>query len=437
MPKQVLVQRVANDPESYYWGIVDDKGQWQDSPSTGDKAALLSSLERIQLPIILVIPGEKVVVTRVNCRAAEKRHFLQLLPYQLEEHIVSDVENLHFATAPLTVGAIVVAYIDDLWFAEMLAEYRDRGFSVGRCVADFQLIAPAADQWIIWSAGSRILCAHSSGLGFAAHRRLLQPLLAHLFNEAHAPQAHSQTAAANNAAAADDQPQASAQNNAADEIQLYSDSKESLDHLIQCLPDNVRAQAVECPGEPPLDRLGRRGIDFCQGPYEHRLPLGHWWRSSRTGVFLAIAALAAFIAVNLLEVFQLTNQQQQIKQRIEQQYRRVVPQGAMADPVKQLQRRLGATDTTASNNSQVMYLLSVTAPAIKAQAITITTLAYHDKNKELRLNIEAKAFSAIESLRKQLQTDGLQAQLKRSHSADNSVRARLHISLDNISSDKS
>ena len=398
MLKQALVQLLPDTPDHYRWGIVNDKGQWENPPNTGDKAALLPSLQTVQLPIVLVIPGEKVVTTRVAYHAAEKRHFRQLLPYQLEEQIIGDVEDFHFAIGPLQTDSAIVTYVDDSWFAETIAWYEDHGFTISRCVADFQLLKPRANQWIIWSKGPRILCRHGSGLGFAINRHALQPVLDDLLND-------------------DDQ-----------DIQLYGDSEQALDDLTNCLPESVRPQASRYTGEPVLNLLANDGVNFCQGSYAPKLPLNQWWRASRTSAILAVAALVAFIGVNLLEVFQLKDRQQLVKQQIEESYRTVAPQGAMVDPVKQLQRTLGATDI-AVNSSQAVYLIALAAPAIKAQDIDIRTLAYNNNDQSLQLTIEAKTFSDIETLRKQLQNNGLQAQLKRSDSSDNTVQARLYISV--------
>ena len=117
MVKQVLVQLLANTHNDYCWGIVNDKGQWGEQPHKGDKAELLSSLQATQLPIVLVIPGEKVVTTRAAYNAAEKRHFRQLLPYQLEEQIIGDVEDLHFVIQ--TLDALIVHLTQ--WIHTLLA----------------------------------------------------------------------------------------------------------------------------------------------------------------------------------------------------------------------------------------------------------------------------------------------------------------------------
>ena len=396
MLQQVLVQHLVDTPDDYRWGVVNDKGQWEDQPQQGDKAALLSSLQSLQLSIVLVIPGEKVVTTSVVYNAAEKRHFRQLLPYQLEEQIIGNVEDLHFVTGPMTTDSSVVAYVDDAWFAETVAWYQEQGLIISRCVADFQLLTPGFNQWVIWSMESRALCFHSSGLGFSTGHKALQPLLDDVLDDTHA------------------------------DIQLYGNSEQLLDNLVKCLPDSLRPQATRCTGKPVLDLLGNSGINFCQGPYAEKLPLKQWWQASRIYITLSVATLLVFVAVNLLEIFQLKNRQQAIEQQIEQRYRQVAPEGVMVDPVKQLQRRLGTTDNGASK-SQATYLISAAAPAIKAENINITALTYDNDSQELRLTIEAKAFSAIEKLRKQLQTADLQAELKRSDNSDDSVRARLHI----------
>ena len=393
----MLVQTLANIPNNYRWGIVNERGQWEEPPVTGDQATLLASLQAAQLPIILIIPGEKVVTIRVPYNAAEKRHFRQLLPYQLEEQIIGDVEDLHFAIGPLATDSAVIAYVEDNWFAETIAWYEEHGFTINRCVADFHLLKPVANQWIIWSTGSCFLCCHRSGLGFAVHHQVLQPVLDDRLND-------------------DEQ-----------DIHLYGDSEQAQDAVIQCLPDSVRSQVVRCQGEPVFDLLSHNGIDFCQGAYAAKLPFNQWWQASRTSAIMAVAALLAFIAVNLLEVFQLKDRQQVVKQQIEQRYRQAVPQGVIVDPVKQLQRKLGATGTDVGT-SQAMYLISKVAPAIEEQDIGIGTLTYNNNDKELRLTIEAKTFGVIETLRKTLQNSGLDAQLKRSDSSEDTVRARLHIS---------
>jgi len=427
--EQMLVQLLANSKgeNQYRWGVINSQGQWNERPHSGDEAALLADLTKQSLPVALVIPGDKVVLQRVGYSEKEKRHLRQLLPYQLEESVIGDVENLHFAVGDMSGGQATVAYIDDEWFGDLINRLRESNVSVQRCVTDFQLLAVEAGQWLLWLVGDRILANHASGIGFSIYRHLAEPLMKELFSA----QSREEQKEPVDDDAEEDTTHAVVGFEGIDakNIYLYADNEESLNYLQQQLPEEAQDYIVErTESKPPLTFFADVGVNLCQGPYAKRLPLDQWWQAWRSVAVLSLVAVSAFFAVTLFDVYQLKNQQTKNQQAIEASFRTAIPQGRMTgDPVRQLRNKLGKSDKSAAKSSQAVYLLSLVAPVLKERTIDLTTLAYNNGDNELRINIEADSFGAIEQLRKQLSDQGLQAELQNSSRNGAKHKARLRI----------
>jgi general secretion pathway protein L len=54
-----------------------------------------------EVDVIVLTPSQKVVLTKTTLTARNRAQLLQALPYALEEELASDVEELHFAIAPV------------------------------------------------------------------------------------------------------------------------------------------------------------------------------------------------------------------------------------------------------------------------------------------------------------------------------------------------
>ncbi len=113
---------------------------------------------------------------------------------------------------------------------------------------------------------------------------------------------------------------------------------------------------------------------------------------------------------------------------------RVNPRGAVVDPERQLQRQVAALRGGGGGGS-FTALLAPLAEGIGAKAgLQLASLTYSQSRGELRINLLAPDFSAVERLQAALSAQGVQASLENSSRSGDQVRARLRIGGDSCRS---
>lgn len=388
----------------YQWGMADHElaaGRAQQ----GNEEQLLSWLEKQSQDITLILPGEDIVVRRVDYQESEKRHFAKMLPYELEDDIVDDVEQCHFATGIKDAGKATVAYINETVFESARQVIVDAGNHINRCFADFQLIATQPQALSIWFVDERVLVHSVSGEGFSCDTAMAPVLLSSFLQEIDegiSLAIYAQAAAGSEQA-----------NSIANMMNTIAPDREH----------NFHYQS------PELSCSHKQAINFCIGPYAKSISQSQWIKEFKGVAILGLVAFVAFVGVNSFDIYRLQEKNQQLRQQIEQSYRTVIPRGVVNDPVRQLRRKLSKASNTVNEPSQAVYLLSIVAPLINQLDIDLSAVNYSNKDRQMGLNIQADSFNAVEKLRTEINNKGLNAELLSSNAIDNKYQARLRVSL--------
>ena len=77
----------------------------------------------------LIVGGPQVVVRRLQYAEAEKRHLRRLMPFQLEEEVIGDISQFHFALGAASDGEVSLAYTEK-------ARLNDKPVCAGSFVAE-------------------------------------------------------------------------------------------------------------------------------------------------------------------------------------------------------------------------------------------------------------------------------------------------------------
>ncbi len=395
----------------YRWGSVESLSDWQDAQRGGEEE-LMAWLQRSQQAVVLIIPSEKVVCHHVPFDEKNNRHFLKALPYEIEDHVMGDVEELHFAVGVKQAPQATIAYVNQQWFTEFLQKFIDQDVDIIRCIADFQLLTTAADEKVFWFKRDRLLAHTPDGLGFSTSQDLAPIVLQNIL----ANNEHKLTVYMT-----DDvyQPNTTISSRTAED---YDDVK----LLFHTLATDAECEFHTTP--PSLSINNSQNINFCSGLYRKKLPVAQWFKEFRGVAMLAVATIATFFVVNIVDATSLSSANKKKRQEIEQAYRTVIPRGVVNDPVRQLTRKLGRSSSN-EKPSQAVYLLSIVAPAVQGLGVDMSTINYNNKNRQMSINVQANSFNDVEKLRSEIASKGLNAQLLSSNAVDDKYQARLRIEL--------
>lgn len=397
--------RATGDGQYQWWRTA---GELQE----GDLADLTQQLGPTPERLCLLVSGAAVVSHAVTVPAKARRHLARLVPYQLEEQLLDDVADCHFAwAAPVEVGEylhIPVAVCRRDWLAAQLAPLSAAGLEPDAVYHAPRCLPPVPATWVA-RLEHRGREDQELWLRLPDGRALsLRPALAPLVLE-----------------------QLLAEDAAPEGVLALAASADELLTLRSLLPEALRAQ-VQTRIETTAQSVGASPdpadpVNLRRGAFAKPLPLRRWWREWRSVAALLLVAVLAYIAVQALEYRQLSERRQALAAQVEAQYRAVVPEGPMVEPVRQLRRQLAQLQGVDSGRGAVA-LLNAALPAVaKSAGVELRTLSFHRDRGELRLQCWAPSFAAVDTLRRDLQSAGLAVELINTSADGEGQQARLRL----------
>lgn len=358
----------------------------------------------------VILPGSRVNTRQLEYSDKEKKHLRNLLPFQLEDSVVGDVEDLHFALGTPADGKVVVAFADKTWLQAAFAELAALGIEVTRCWTaslTLPLAAEAAtDSNNHWSLGlyqNQVYLRYASTMGFSVaqqHARMaLQMLLRDQGRVDSLPSLH-----------------------------LRAVSEADLATLGELIPAELQGAIASqtLADEWALD-YSNSSIDLCQGDFSQRLPIERWWKLWQSVATFAGVCVAVYLGTLMFEIHKLGGENLKIRQQIETTARGVITQGRIVDAEKQLNALLKQSQP-AGQSASVMELLTLVLPQIAQEPnVAIKGIAYSAEAGELNINIQADSFSAFESLSEKIRNQGLNAETSSFNAQGNVQTARLKV----------
>lgn len=359
----------------------------------------------------LILPGSRVNTRQLEYSDKEKKHLRNLLPFQLEDSVVGDVDDLHFALGTPAEGKVVVAYADKAWLQAVFAELASLGIEVTRCWSA-PLTQPLAvdaltEPGLHWTLGLfegqlqlRYLPTMGFSVAYAQGRLALQMLLADQVRNEQLPTLH-----------------------------LRAASEQDLIALVEMIPVALHEQIVSqsLADSWALD-FGNSSIDLCQGDFSQRLPIERWWTLWRSVAIFAGVCAVIYLGTLLFEIHKLGRENLTIRQQIEATARSVIPQGRVVDAEKQLATLLRQSQPVSQSGS-VMELLAVALPQIdEVASVSIKGIAYSGDTGELNINLQADSFAVFEALSQKIRDQGVNAEVLSASAQGNVQSARLKVS---------
>ncbi len=401
---QLLEESVDDNGDTlreFRWVDLAHAQHWPSGAQQGDGDALLEAVNTGQ-SVLLLIPGFKLVSFSVPYNKKEARHFLNLLPYQIEDDVLGDVEDLHFAvSANKESENVSAAYAEVAWLESVVTWFSNNGLVVESCIPDFQCMDVAPNELMLWFSEGKVLGHRGNGLGFSIAHSLAKPFLKDLLQN---------------------------QQDLEDPwlITVYVDDAAAQEYVQANVLPVVEYDCVV--GRPSINFNQSNQLNFINGKLGKKLPVSKWWNESKSIAGLAAAAMVVFFVASFTDIYFLQKEQARIQNEIVTSFREVVPSGSVSVPVRRLKAMLGSGGQD-KQSSQSIYLLSKIAPELTKLKIELSTLNYSNREQILRINVRADSFNGVEQLRQALDKKDVTAELQSSNATDNGFQARLKISM--------
>jgi type II secretion system protein L len=349
----------------------------------------------------LLLPASLCSITAVDVGAGEARLLRKTLPWRLEDTLLEAPETLHFAHGDVSEGRAAITLARRSALDQLRRIALACGLVPQTAVAELSLVPWQRGQWTLWLhdlIAHRVLVRHGWHQGFVCEVGNLADALSALHNEQQAWPA---------------------------EIVLYGTQAQYAD-IRQRLPLSLQPLLVlrRPAAWEELFATSNPACNVLQGAYAPPLPWQRWWRQWRVAALLLAATVSVDAAATLINTGRLQAQQTAAKQQIIGELRRVQPQGAVVDPLRQLQQLAAA----GGGAHALLPLLTRMAPALRGESgITVELLDFDGATGTLQLDVHGQNLAAIENLRGKLQATGLAVDLLGSASEAGTSRARLRV----------
>lgn len=317
--------------------------------------------------VIVLVPGPQVLLSGARVPSRNRQRIAEAIPFALEEHLIEDVDELHFAVGQRDEDDVVhVAVVDRGRMDGWLTRLGDAGLRPDVVVPDILAIPYTVGEWTLLIESDVSLLRTGLQSGYAFDTEILAAMLPAALADG-----------------ADGQP-----------------------------PQRLRV--ISCTGEQPLEALGlavpvetdpspasalglfarsydpRGAINLLQGPYSRREQLGKMWRPWRPAAALLMVWLVIQIGVTVGEYVHLNKQSRVLARDIEQTFRKALPETKRIVNAKvQMQRAVdalrGGGDATQEG---FMRLLEDIGPQLVTDSgLELQRLNYNDGQLDLAIII--------------------------------------------------
>ncbi len=395
--QNTAIVRLIEGRLAWYPPGASDEPRWLDDELEAQR--LRGALAQRRLKVCFAAPGADARILTLPVTAAEKKHLAKSLPYMLEEQVAADVDTLHFAHVALESGSVAVALATrrhmDVWQAAL-----EPFGGITRWVPEPLLLPCREGEWCVVVEPQSAIVRTAQAQGFAAEHAMLAPLLEAALAGGEAPSS----------------------------VVVYGADQDADTALLpEALRERVQWRQGNLFTAMLLQDEIAPNLNLRQGAWAPRLPLGRWWKYWRVAAALFAVAFGLQLGADYLELRNLDKDNLALRQAVETSYRQAFPRGAVVDAEKQLSRQLDALRGTSESGGFVRLMEQVGGVVAQMPGTSIATINYNDKAGEMRMNLVAADFEAVEELRSKINAAGLEATMESSNAQGEKVRARLRI----------
>ena len=423
---QQLVLSINGNADNFRWCWLND-GQ-PETESAGNLEALKAAIGSVGLQAWLLLPGAKVVTRELEYSEKEKTHLRNLLPFQLEESVVGDVDDLHVALGDAIGGKVALAYADKNWLRNVFKQLADIGVEITRCWST-PLLLPLQP---LVNSGEHVepeIQASTESLEASPAQTWVLALQGDVINIRFGTQQGFSLPTTHFAFALDLLIKAQSLSDNPPYLLLRAPTEAGLKQLFSKLPSHLTHRVLDkaLADDWQLDFNGR-AIDLCQAEFSQRLPLERWIKLWRNVGILAAVTLGVYIAVAVFDIYKLNKQNLAVRQQMEAVYRSVVPNGQSDDPEKRLRIKVADMQPKTQTGSLVTLLAGV-MPLIAANPdVSVKVISYSADTGEMNINVQSHSFNSIDSLRQSIASQGYNAELLTANAQGDLNSGRLKIS---------
>lgn len=325
--------------------------------------------------VIVVVPAEDVLLTQIKMPKLSRHRLREALPYALEEQLLTEVSELHFAIGDyqadnLLPAAIVTKQKMDDW----LSLLKQKNLSPSALIPASLALPFVEGQWSI--AIDETVAIVRTGLysGFACDKNNLQEMIDLKLAE------ETQKPSVIHISHSSDQPVTL-------EIPGVTLTQKNL-------PLKAYPEMMSVAAETPV-------INLLQNPYQAKYKSANTKKIWLIAGYLSLAWVGVLLVSRFISLFILHYQVNALETSINHIYKNNFPEAtAIVSPKERMAQKLNDLTTQNNKNLFLVYLGYVAKSSAEVRSIQIQQLVFH--NNLLNLELSAPSFDHLDKFTQSL-----------------------------------
>lgn len=358
--------------------------------------------------VIVIVPGEDVVVTEITLPGQNRQRLLAALPFALEDQLIDDVADLHFVLGPRHGnGSYVVSVANRERMKMWVDTCEELGLRIDVMVPDTMALSTAVGTWTILLEDTRSIVRTGVHSGFAVDHSNLNQLIATTIIDAEGV-------------------------------------KPERINIIDCRDVNINSNdfSMDSGIELHVNNFDKDSLIWLAEHFDYEAPVnllfgefsrkekvkGHLRKWYPAAIMLGIL-LVLNVTAKITNYVSLNNESQHLSESMVSLYKKTFPQAKrVVNASVQMQQKLDKLQNQSGNTeSSFSEMLVRIAPILRSTpGLYIRSLRY--QNGRIDLETDVKSFSALNALEKNIiEKAGMKVDIKSASQDKDRVVSRIEI----------
>ncbi|MEM9101236.1 MAG: type II secretion system protein GspL [Pseudomonadota bacterium] len=375
--------------------------------------------------IVCMVPGTEMLMTSVNFPIKQRRQIRKALPFMLEEQLVENIDDCHFALpAKITDDKVPVVVVNHRKMQSWMELFEAAQIEPDYLVPDCLSLPLPQKCWSALCYDDIVLARTSEHSAWACEQDMFAPMMQlHLQKQADALEAAKDGSEENDS----DEDEMLDGVDATQDMLVYGNQP----HLIETLQEmgvNVEVIDVEVPITVLAESFKPDSVNLLQSQYTLKQDYMETVRLFKPAAIVASVFLALHFVSLTIESMHLKQQYTANKALAFKSYKEVFPKArrvkANGDRIMKSELR---KHTSGNSSKGFFHLLQDVYPGFKSSRgeVKPSALVYDKEKSEMRLDINAANIQTLESFKEFVIEKGYEAKLANVSQRDQSYRGRL------------
>jgi general secretion pathway protein L len=399
--EKIIIYLHNTDLSLLSWAIISDAGILQKITPHGDMQAL--TIAATHKEVIVIAPPEDVLLIEAKLPKLSRQRMLQALPFALEEQLLTDISELHFAAGDYQANnTLPVAIIAKIKIETWLNTLKEAGISPSSLIPA-PLILPLSDNdWYLQLRDDSAIVRTGRYSGFACDKHNLEAFIQ--LNKAEQADAPHAIYLINEGATP------------------FLAENEGLKELVteKRLTDKQQFAEIAQQCESPA-------INLMQGDFQAKRKTSHSKKIWLLAACVAAGWLSLLLIGNSVSYFILHHESAKIEMAINTLYKQNFPKStSMVAPKQRMTEKLNNLMNENHKNRLLVWLAYIGKSLHQTNTIKIQQLDY--RNNSLSLDVSAPNFESIDTFTQTLAQQSLSVKQQNVAAAGTQVKGALIIS---------